>query len=266
MYEYIKSKSCNPKPPILEITVSSTDANLLKETNLFNKNDIISFCVFASYGDISNLEDLKVKKVGNYINDIEKDIKLLNSKIENYKSVRIWYSSIDSEEMCTMYFLIFYLRNLKNIKIYLCDVYDEYCHYRLGTYQIDEIKDLLSNTTLLDFNNRKFYEEEWIKLKNENSDLRIIENKSIASKSFDFLDSKILKSLKENNEISYNKFVIKCLSNNLCNFHYDIFFIDRIDYLISKGNIEICSIKNEKDITGDFEDVQYIKIKKEGDI
>lgn len=47
---------------MLELTISDSEKLLLERTNLFNKNNIISFCLLLSYGNLNGLETLSEKK------------------------------------------------------------------------------------------------------------------------------------------------------------------------------------------------------------
>ena len=48
---------------MLELTISDSEKLLLERTNLFNKNNIISFCLLLSYGNLNGLETLSEKKI-----------------------------------------------------------------------------------------------------------------------------------------------------------------------------------------------------------
>ena len=244
---------------MLEITISGTEKFLLEKTNLFNKENIISFCLLLSYGNIKNITQLYKKTVGNCEVNIQDTINLLDSKIKENNDIRLWYSSSDNENMCNLCFLIFYLSKYKDINVYICDVSDEY-HWALGTYSCDEIEGLLHKTTLLDSNTRVEYELLWQKLSKENADIRVIDNNTIASYNFDYLDKLILNLLKECGEISFEMFIIKCMMNHFCHFYVDIFYKERVNCLIDIGKIKVCRIRKEKDISGQITQSNYIKI------
>ena len=106
---------------MLELTISDSEKLLLERTNLFNKNNIISFCLLLSYGNLNGLETLSEKKIAQVEVKVKEKLGLLESKIINYKEIRIWYSNNDNENMCTVCYLINYLSKY-NLNIYLCDV------------------------------------------------------------------------------------------------------------------------------------------------
>ena len=94
---------------MLELTISDSEKLLLERTNLFNKNNIISFCLLLSYGNLNDLATSSVRKVAQTEVKVKEKLEFLESKIKNYKEIRIWYSSNDNEDMCTVCYLINYL-------------------------------------------------------------------------------------------------------------------------------------------------------------
>lgn len=109
---------------MLELTISDSDKLLLEETNLFNKNNIISFCLLLSYGNLNDLVTSSVRKIAFVEVNVKEKLELLELKIKNYQEIRIWYFSNDNEDMCTVCYLINYLSKY-NININLCDAKDE---------------------------------------------------------------------------------------------------------------------------------------------
>lgn len=245
---------------MLELTISDSEKLLLERTNLFNKNNIISFCLLLSYGNLNGLETLSEKKIAQVEVKVKEKLELLESKIINYKEIRIWYSNNDNENMCTVCYLINYLSKY-NLNIYLCDVKEE-GRFALGCYSEDEIENMLPRTKLLTEVEKNKYINLWYKLKNQNSDLRIVENNTIKSYNFDYLDNKILELLSKEKIIKYWEFIGKCMMNRIYNFSSDFYFKDRIDYLIKKGVIKIDKIVNEENFFGKKQLTKYISINK----
>ena len=242
---------------MLEITISRTDRSVLARTNLFNNDDVIDFSLLFTYGKLDKIEEKEYKKVSlsefspkeEYISFVE--------KIANYEEIRIWYSSCDSEDLNTYYYLVNYLSD-KNKIIYSCE-----CDYSLACYSSDEINSLLSNT-------KKLIKEEiinislcWKQLEKENADLRLIEDNKLVSRDYDFLDNKILEKLNTYVEpVKYYSFVGNLMANRMYGLCTDLFFSARLDYLIETGKIEIVEIRKEKNIIGELVDYKYIKINK----
>lgn len=84
---------------MLEITISASEKLLLERTNLFNKENIISFCLLLSYGKLDNLYNTLNRKIGKVEINIKEQIGILNEKLKTCKEVRIWYSSNDNENI-----------------------------------------------------------------------------------------------------------------------------------------------------------------------
>ena len=241
---------------MLEITISRTDRSVLARTNLFNDNDVIDFSLLFTYGKLNKIEAKEYKKVSFSEFSPKEEYNSLIDKIANYGEIRIWYSSCDSEDLNTYYYLVNYLSD-KNKIIYSCE-----CDYSLACYTPDEINNLLLNT-------KKLAKEEiinislsWKQLEKENADLRLIEDNKLVSHDYDFLDNKILEKLNTYMEpVNYYSFVGNLISNRMYGLCSDLFFSARIDYLIENGKIEIVERRKEKNIIGELVDYKYIKIK-----
>lgn len=237
---------------MLEIVVSEGEKLLLQKAGLKN---VISFCLFLSYGKIKNLQKQEYKILGNVTLSIQEQLK----KIEkDCKTVRIWYSALDNEDVCTLYFLIFYFFS-KDIKIQVCEV-SKKDHFSLGSYDTSEISSLLKKTRTLSREEMHTYMKCWQQLECENSDLRILQNGILTSVSFDYLDIQMLNMLKQYDSIRYWAFIGECMSKRLCGFYGDIFFTTRLEECIQNGQVEICDVKKEKNGLGEYKEQQYIRI------
>ena len=223
---------------MLEIIIDGYGETLLKSAGFDN---VITFCCILSYGNIKDLIKQKIKLLKNVTIPVNSQIEKLKSIKE--KQIRIWYSSLDNEDMCSLYFLISYFYN-KNIDIFICDIADKE-HFSFSSYISSEIKELSKNTILLDNKQKINFKKNWENLVKENNDLRILNNGKLMSFSFDYLDSKIIDLIKINKNIEYLELVGKCTSEKLCGFYIDLIFMDRIDELISKGKVKIFN-KDEK--------------------
>lgn len=224
---------------ILEITIDAFGEDLLKNTEFDN---VMTFCCFLSYGDIKDIEKQKIKTLNNIVIPINSQLSKLNTINEN--KIRIWYSSLDNEDMCSLYFLVSYFCN-KNIEIYICDIATEE-KFSFSSYLSSEIKELSKNTILLNNKEKMKYKEKWENLVKENDDLRILNKGTLMSFSFDYLDSKILDIIKNNKNIEYFELIGKCISEKICGFYIDLIFMTRVDELISKGLVKVIE-KNNKD-------------------
>lgn len=182
-------------------------------------------------------------------------------KLEEIKTdkIRIWYSSQDSEDTCTLYFLVsrFYE---KDIEISVCDTADAH-HYSLTSHSDKDIKNIISKTRVLSIEEKKKYKSIWENLVLENGDLRIIENEMIKSVPFSYLDSIILDILKKHDSMRYWSLVGELISLKPNGLYSDIFFIDRIEEMIKQQKIEVSDIKKEKNLINELTEQKYIRIK-----
>ncbi|MCI8778514.1 MAG: hypothetical protein HFI87_05135 [Bacilli bacterium] len=240
---------------MLEITISESEKLLLERAGFQN---VISFCLLSSYGNIKNLLNQEYKAVDNITIAIDEQINKL--KTSDSQKVRIWYSSLDNESVCNLYFLISWFYE-KKIEISICDVMD-LNHFSLGSYNENEVPALVSKTIYLTLDEMKEYNKKWNLLVNENSDLRIIEKNTIISVPFTYLDTEILKILSKYEKIKYWSLIGECMKERVCGFYADIFFSARVNTLIEQNVIEICEIKNEKNLIGEIKETKYIRIKK----
>ena len=249
---------------MLHITVGESEEMLLRKSNPFPKDDIMSFCIILSYGNIKDIEKqeyreipIKNRKLIPWRVNVKEKLKELEEKLKTNKDVRIWYSKLDNEDVCTMCFLIYYLSKYENINIYLSEVGRTWGG--LGGYSADEIINLVDKKELL--KNKNKYKELWLKLEKENSDIRIYEKENIMSHDFKYLDERILELLKQCGEINYYAFVGRCMGNSICNFCGDIFFAARIEEMIKNNLIEITKIQQEINSIGESVEVKYISVK-----
>ena len=247
---------------MLHITIGESEERLLRESHLFSPDDFMSFCLMLSYGNINNIEKQDYKEIS--LNNeclkvsIKDKLKELDEKIKINKSVRIWYSNLDNEDVCNMCFLVYYLSKYDDINIYLSEVGRGWGG--LGTYSSDEIVDLIDKKELL--SNKDSYKNMWLRLEQENSDIRVFEDNAIVSHDFNYLDEKILSILSANGEVKYWGLIADCMCNSVCNFCQDIIFIARIDDMINNNIIKITKTVQEKNYNGELKNVKYICINK----
>lgn len=243
---------------MLEIVENISAKCLLEKTRLFAKDNVINFSVMSSYGKLSDIKNGKTRKIANQALNITEEFNFLKQELINHQNIRIWYCSKDSESVCNMYLLVDYLQN-KNVKINICNTYKP--NYRsLTSYKENEIKNLLNNTKELTTNEIKKISYKWETLVKENCDLRIIENGNLKSYDFKYLDNKILDLLKKNESIYIFKFIGLCIKNEICGYHMDFVYEERINYLIKTKKIKIDKIEKAKNFMGEDINKKYISI------
>ena len=145
------------------------------------KSPLINNDLYAFYEDftIGNIKDVDIP-----IN-IDKD-----------KTIRIWSSKNNTQEYLNFLFFCYKLPN--RISVIFVNEYDEYV-YSAGALNYKEIKELLKYEHKLNKEEKDKYKNEWIKLADENSEMRLFQNGKIISTNYDYLNSYIDKYYDKNN-------------------------------------------------------------------
>ena len=162
----------------------------LYKSNLIN-NDLYAFYEDFTMGNIKDI-DIPI--------NIDKD-----------KTVRIWGSKNNTQEYLT--FLYFCYKSPNEISIVFVNEYNKYLP-TVGAVVPEEIKELLKYEHKLTDEEKDKYKNEWIKLTNENSEIRLFQNGKIISTNYDFLDKSIDKYYDKNN-IRWT--VATLMGNDTCN-------------------------------------------------
>lgn len=257
---------------ILEIVDGIAEKGLLKKTNLFKEENIIEIALLLNIGYIKNLENLKTKTTCDNVINVEEKIELLKEKIKDYKIVRIWYSSLDSEDYNFFMFIVYLINKLnKNIIIKQVDVgkvkkTDKIkfgASWSLGCYDELEVEGLLDFEKDLSPNQIYNISNEWTRLEKENNDLRIIENGKLKSKQYIYLDKKILEELSKHEEIDETRLIVDLMLreqivHDMGGINGQIIFSYRIKELIKQNKIKIIRIEQKENILGKIENINII--------
>lgn len=99
---------------ILEITDGISEYGVLKKSNLFKEEDLIEMALLLNIGYINDLENLKTKITCDNVINVGEKIDLFKEKLNEYKTVRIWYSSLDSEDYNFFMFLVYLINRIDN--------------------------------------------------------------------------------------------------------------------------------------------------------
>ena len=116
--------------------------------------------------------------------------------IDKDKTVRIWSSKSNTQEYLNFLYFCYKLPN--EISVIFVNEYDEYV-YSAGALNYKEVKELLKYEHKITKEEKDRYKNEWIKLVNENSEIRLFKNGKIISTNYDYLNSYIDKYYDENN-------------------------------------------------------------------
>ena len=186
---------------ITEIIYGDSAFYSINKSNL-NKNNIIKFNTMLSIADLSNIDNYEMylpKKI--YLEDaiysFKSEMNELDNSIANHHKIRIWCSHKEVNSYLLLLFMCNYLKN-KDCEIYVVyseeykdECYSPSCMTSEELEQLSKLEHPLSSKDITTFSN------EWLKVKESNSEMRIIENGKIRSVSYDYFDKVILEKLKK---------------------------------------------------------------------
>lgn len=154
-------------------------------------------------------------------------------KAQEGNTLRIWYSD-EAYSLCGLYFLFSKLKSIET-EIILVPLPDGENFGEFG----DEYLHQLYETHRITNEERTLFEQEWDRLKSENSLLRIVENGKVKSVSETYFDDIILSRVPDS-EIDFVKLVYESLTEiQREHFVYDTFITVRILKLIENNNLKI---------------------------
>ena len=127
------------------------------------------------------------------IKDIDIDIPI---NIDKDKAIRIWSSKNNTQEYLNLLYFCYKLPN--QISVIFANEYNRYVN-SVGETVPEEIKELLKYEHKLTDEEKDRYKNEWIKLADENSEIRLFQNGKIISTNYNYLNSYIDKYYDKNN-------------------------------------------------------------------
>lgn len=267
------SEILSNKEDILEIVDGIGEYGVLKKSNLFKEENIIEMSLLLNVGYINDLENLDTKTTCNNEINVKEKIDKLKEKLKEHKIVRIWYSSLDSEDYNLFMFLVYLINKIDNNisikqvdvgKIKKTDKIKFGALWSLGCYDEKEVEGLLEFDKELSTEQINNISDEWKKFEKENSDLRILEKGKIKSKQYAYLDEKILEELLKYEEIGEIKLIVDLMlrertKHDMGGINGQIIFSYRIKELIKQNKIKIVRIEQKKNISGETENINIIK-------
>ena len=225
---------------VVEIIVGGSVYLSLK-SSCFKDNNIIDFPISFSAGDLLEINNYVIRLPKNiYLEEIicdykDKIIELYDLVDKGYK-VRVWTSHYDPDDYLLLLFICSYLKDkVDNIIVLYADEYKDEC-YSPSTMTGEELEKLSTYEHILikeDINNLS---EEWNKIIEKNSDLRIIKNGEIKSVKYDYFNDEIISILNKKGSTS----IIDLIYELNVKYHLDdriIRFL--INRLIDLGKLEI---------------------------
>lgn len=212
----------------------------MKDSKLLNDN-IIEFDTVFSVADLSNLDNYELDLPKDIYNEninysFSNEIKRLNKAINNNKEIRIWTSHFDINSYLLLLYLCNYLKDKDcNLYVVFSDEYDENI-YSPACMRENELEELVKLEHKLSKEEILEYSKKWQIIKNNKSDMRILENKKVKSVSFDYYNEEILNLLKELGEVKIVRLVGLFMNNHYLQDLVVSYFVDR---LINNGKIKV---------------------------
>lgn len=219
----------------------------MKESKLLN-NKIIKFDTPFSYVDLSTVDKYEItlpKEI--YHKDIKysykEAINNLNEIIKNKENIRIWTSHYEINSYLLLLYLCNYLKDEEcNLFVIYTDEYnkDFISPSCLHSFELEKCTSIECQLTKEDIEK---YSNEWLRIKNTKSDMRILENKEVKLVSYDYYNDMILEKLKSLGEIRISR-----LTGILMSKYYlqDLLLVYLINRLIENDKIKITKINEER--------------------
>lgn len=212
----------------------------MKESKLLN-NNIIEFDTVFSVSDLSDVDNYKLTLPKDIYNEninysFSNEIKRLKESINNDKEIRIWTSLFEINSYLLFLYLCDFLKDKDcNLYVVYSDEYNKNC-YSPACMRESELEELIKFEHKLSKEEIRKHSNEWQIIKNNKSDMRILENKKVKLVSFDYYNEEILNLLKELGEVKIVRLVGLFMSNHYLQDLVISYFVDR---LINSGKIKV---------------------------
>ena len=224
----------------LEVVFGNSCYYQLKESKL-NHNNILMFNTLFNVGDLSNVDNYKIKIskelcLDDKNNFFKQEINTIIDNINQKNKIRIWTGRND------IYSYLIMLLISSIVKKYNYELYVLYCDDYNKDYpspsvmredELEELAKLEHKLTSEDIINNANI---WEKLVKENSMLRVIENGCIKSVALDYYDKYILDNLRKMGKVKMVQLVGKLMQKV---YFQDILYVYLIEKLIKDNKIKI---------------------------
>ena len=195
---FYKKENINTNSNQIEVYFCDTGFNPLYKSSLKNS----TFYFFEKDFTTGNIKNLNI--------DIN---------IDENKQIRIWTSHTNIHEYLS--FLYFcYQSKCKKISVVFTDEYEKEIH-SIGITTNEQIEQLLHHERKLTKTEVQKYRKEWLKLEQENSELRMFEKGKVISTNYDHLNNYIEKYYNKND---ISETIGKLIANDQENhFSYNVY-------------------------------------------
>jgi hypothetical protein len=247
---------------MIEVVYMDTPAFVLKEAQKINilpeSSKIVELVFCLTHGDISKINTLEDRYLFGGKVKFKRSVKKILKIAQKDRKIRIWTSRSDIYEYLGFLFTLDLLqdREAEISVIFSDDTVVEYLHNdntserysppSIACCSVEQITEIMKTEKTLTKNEIQTFLTEWQTIKNENSPLRILENKKIKSVADDYYDDTLLKILSEQDgSITIIRLCGEFLADNV--FIWDRFLFERIDELIKSGKIILIE-KNKRQL------------------
>jgi len=205
-------------------------------------NVIIPFNLVLQIGDIKNNREEFLKEFAPDINFcIEESLTTLSNNIDKNTKVRIWSSKKNDDDYLLLLYLCNYLKDkCSNISVIYTSDYSDYA-WSLDAMDYKEVYELLKYERDLSKIEIEKLSNNWSKLVNQNSELRIMENDEIQNKKYSDYDQIIIDNLKNLGQCKICNLIARLMLTFVINNSSDLVYLYLIDRLIKNNKIKIIS-------------------------
>ena len=219
----------------------------MRESDFLN-NKIIEFDTVFSIADLSRIDKCEITLPKDIyqveVNYSFKDkIKTLDDAIANNEDIRVWTSHYEINSYLLFHYICNYLVNKEcNLYVVFSDEYNEkfYSPSCMRTNELEELAKLEHKVSSEEISS---YSNEWLRIKQTNCDMRILDDKKIKLVSFDYFDDIILNTLANLGKTKVSSLTVSIMANY---FLSDIVIVFLIKKLIDKNKIKIVEYSKER--------------------
>ncbi len=234
---------------IIEIVSSDIALRLLKNTG--NNNLKVCLPLELNVGKLDSLtpynrQFLKELYEGEKQYDFTDEFAKLKECSKNCKKIRVWTSHLDADAYC-LFLLICYLFKDKEISVIFSEELD-WAATSMGCIAEEEVLLLTKREHILKEYQKENHCKEWIKIVNENKELRYMINGSVISCDINEFDNDIIERVKNNKKTIKYELVADLMVNppipNIIYSHIIYYYL--IERLEKKGIIKSTIIDNKE--------------------
>ena len=187
---------------ICEIVSNSSAKRIISK---LNNNPIINLEMCLNIGKLDSIIDNKRNELKEYNDILKYDFSDELSEINKFEHLRIWSSIYDSDDYCLLLFLCNKFKD-KKISVIYANEFNNYVT-TITNLTTEDINDYLNKEHLLKEYEKETFSNDWIKVLNDNTELRYLNNGKVESVDINYFDEYILNRLDKLGKISIYKLV-----------------------------------------------------------